>query len=321
MKFLFFDIECSNCFAGKYKMCEFGYVLTDENFKVLRKDAIPMSPGRRNHANRFDLTIYKRDPSFQWAYDFDTYFESPEFPEYYEKIRGLFMDEDTMVFGYSVDNDIRYLNYAIERYGLEKLIYDAYDVQAMMKYYSTKRESFVGLQDAFKRLCSVSEFIRLQEHLSRDDAFMSMRVFQRMCENLGLTPLEMIKACDGCKYNSQERRFAALDGTSKHSRDLNRRNRKLWEDFCLECAPSLEKESSIGKIVTVTSKLKEDGEALKKTIALIKDKVMVPFNSFTGSDYMITLDEDDAIRIKGILKYPYAGKILALKEFETLSLE
>ena len=318
MKFLFFDIECANCFGRKPKMCEFGYVLTDERFKVLRKDAIPMSPGRRNHANRFDLSIYKREPGFQWAYDFDAYYESPEFPEYYDMIRSLFMDEDTMVFGYAVDNDVHYLGYTVQRYGLKTFAYDAYDIQVMMKFYSEKKERFVGLKNAFKRLCPPSELVKLQEHLSRDDAFMSMRVFQRMCENLNLTPLEMIEICDGCRYSSEDHQFIASEGTPKRSRHWNRPNQKLWGDFYRECEPSLGNESSIGKIVTVTGKLKEDGEALKKAIALIKEKGLVPFDCFTGSDYLIALDEEDANRIKGVMKYPYAGKIITLKEFEDL---
>ena len=38
MKYLFFDIECSNCFNNIGKMCEFGYVVTDENFKIITKN-------------------------------------------------------------------------------------------------------------------------------------------------------------------------------------------------------------------------------------------------------------------------------------------
>ena len=47
LKYLFFDIECSNCFGKNPKICEFGYVLTDENFKVIQSDSIPISPGRK----------------------------------------------------------------------------------------------------------------------------------------------------------------------------------------------------------------------------------------------------------------------------------
>lgn len=58
MKYLFFDVECSNCFNGEGKLCEFGYVITDENFCVLRKDVLPMSPGQGGE-NRFDKGINK----------------------------------------------------------------------------------------------------------------------------------------------------------------------------------------------------------------------------------------------------------------------
>ena len=54
MKYLFFDIECSNCFNGVGKMCEFGYVLVDENLQVITADDIPMSPGK-GRGNRFYL--------------------------------------------------------------------------------------------------------------------------------------------------------------------------------------------------------------------------------------------------------------------------
>ena len=40
MKYLFFDIECANCFEGKGKICEFGYVLTDEAFNEIESKEI-----------------------------------------------------------------------------------------------------------------------------------------------------------------------------------------------------------------------------------------------------------------------------------------
>ena len=33
MKYVFFDIECANCFQGNGKICSFGYVITDEKLK------------------------------------------------------------------------------------------------------------------------------------------------------------------------------------------------------------------------------------------------------------------------------------------------
>lgn len=59
MKYLFFDIECSNCFNKIGKICEFGYVLCDENLSILKKGDIPMSPGK-GAGNRFHLKGRKK---------------------------------------------------------------------------------------------------------------------------------------------------------------------------------------------------------------------------------------------------------------------
>ena len=37
MEYLFFDIECANSFDGGGKICEFGYVITDEQFQIKEK--------------------------------------------------------------------------------------------------------------------------------------------------------------------------------------------------------------------------------------------------------------------------------------------
>ena len=42
--YLFFDIECANCFDGVGKMCSFGYVLVNEEFEILDEDDVVMNP-------------------------------------------------------------------------------------------------------------------------------------------------------------------------------------------------------------------------------------------------------------------------------------
>ena len=46
MRYLAFDIECCD---GKH-ICEFGYVIADDKFKILEKDIILINP-----ESRFDL--------------------------------------------------------------------------------------------------------------------------------------------------------------------------------------------------------------------------------------------------------------------------
>lgn len=322
MKYLFFDIECSNCFGNNPKMCEFGYVVTDEKFKVITSDVIPMSPGKRCRENRFDTSIYKREPGFQWAYEYDYYFECPEFPKFYEQIKKLFKMEDVVIFGYSVDNDIRYLDNSFRRYRLAPIEYQVYDIQKMIKYYSEKKEKFLGLEDAFKKLCSINEFIKLQQHLSRDDAFMTMRVLQKMCENLEITPLEMIELCENCKYDSKEylnQYYKRKEEKIKHKK-FGPERQKMWSEFCDECIFRLESDEIVGKIVTVSSVVKDNPSILKQLITLLKDKGFIGSKSISESDYIITLDEEDKERLKNILKHPYNGTILCIHEFQNLEI-
>ena len=79
MKYLFFDVECANCFGGVGKICEFGYVLTDDKLNVIKRDDIPMCPGK-GRGNRFHLTGRKHERDLVLAYDKDYYFSCPEFP-------------------------------------------------------------------------------------------------------------------------------------------------------------------------------------------------------------------------------------------------
>ena len=34
MNFVFYDVECANCYNGKGKLCSFGYVITDFDYVV-----------------------------------------------------------------------------------------------------------------------------------------------------------------------------------------------------------------------------------------------------------------------------------------------
>ena len=44
MNYLFFDIECATCRGGKGKICEFGYLLTDDNFNEIKREEILINP-------------------------------------------------------------------------------------------------------------------------------------------------------------------------------------------------------------------------------------------------------------------------------------
>ena len=324
-KLLFFDVECSNNFGGNGKVCEFGAVITDEKFNIIKEYDIPMSPGK-GRENRFDLKIYDRDPLFDWAYDKDYYFTCPEFPEYYKLIKKLLEVEDMIVFGYSVDNDIRYLSYPISKYGLSQLSYIANDIKPMIKLYSKERLQVGGLNAAFKNICGAKAGALLCPHLARDDAKMTMMIVKRICDNLEITIEELIELCPDCHYDSIEylnqhkskKEYKKLHPelySKKSMVTIDKEAQTLWCDFYKENLPFLESIDCVGNIVSISSKLKESVDIIKKTIDAIKRKKLVAYNGITGSDMLIVYDEDDKNRLQSMLKHPYNGKIIMYNEF------
>ena len=63
MKYLFFDLEYATSKGGNIKICEFGFVITDENFKILDRDNFIIFPEYNDDENSiqipFSIAIYK----------------------------------------------------------------------------------------------------------------------------------------------------------------------------------------------------------------------------------------------------------------------
>ena len=69
--YLFFDIECANCFGGVGKMCSFGYVLTDEDFNVIDSQDVAMNPEAE-----FDWYLFSPKNKCRLAYSKDYFARS-----------------------------------------------------------------------------------------------------------------------------------------------------------------------------------------------------------------------------------------------------
>ena len=94
MKYLFFDIECANCYQNCAKIFSLGYLITDENFHILHeKEDVLINP-----RDRFDWYVAKK----MMAYPREIFKDMPPFPDFYDRFREMFEDEDTMVIGYAV---------------------------------------------------------------------------------------------------------------------------------------------------------------------------------------------------------------------------
>lgn len=205
MNYLSFDIECSNCFGGKPKMCEFGCVLADEKLNIIVENDIPMSPGNKaDRSNRFDKSIYKRDPKFSWSLNTDDYFNYDEFPSYYQNIKEFLEAPNTIILGFSLRNDISFLRSACSRYNLPPIHYSAYDVQKMLSLHDTERKNLYGLVSAFEKYCPIEESQQLRPHRPQDDATMTIRIFQQLAKKNSMTPDKLIASSYKACYNSMD---------------------------------------------------------------------------------------------------------------------
>ena len=172
MKYLFFDIE--GACPKLSTIATFGYALTDESFNVLAREDILMNP-----ASKYDWYVLKN----LLAYTKAELAKHPKFSEHYEKIKSLLEDSETIVCGFSIVNDLKYLNSECKRYSLPSFTFSFLDVQKLTdKYFESKNQ--IGIERAYAML-EISDEILL--HRSDEDALAAMKVAKKLCEKTGLT--------------------------------------------------------------------------------------------------------------------------------------
>ena len=163
MKYLFFDIECAD--GGKATICSFGYVITDENFKILRREDIVINP-----QVKFYLTGRAGRPDVHLAYPEATFKRAPTFDKFYNKIKALVESKEYYVIGHSIGDDVTYLNKACARYKLEPLSFEYFDTQRMYRELTGDKKS-ISLENALAAF-EINEKFRY--HQSVEDARATM---------------------------------------------------------------------------------------------------------------------------------------------------
>lgn len=308
MKYLFFDIECSNNYDGKGKICEFGYVITDQNFTILEKNTFVMSPGN-DKSCRFDKKLPLIDKDFSWAYDFDYYYKQEEFPFFYEKIKLLLNSEKYMIFGYAVNNDIRYLNSTTERYQLDILDFKAYEVGKITNlYFSEKENKISGLQKIFIEICGTEELENLKHHYSEDDAYMTMRIVQKICFLLNLSLEEIINKI---KLNSQK---SKVKKTNIERKKYSKKAKLKWKCFCSLYEQDV-KNNKNQIIIYISSDIQGDEELVSKVITYINNNHHLPSKKAMCSDYIVVIDKKQGDLLKKAMLEISNAKIIIINDF------
>ena len=102
--YLFFDIECANCFDGVGKMCSFGYVVVDQDFNILDEDDVVMNP-----ETEFDWYLFDPKKGCMLAYSKDYFRMQHNFESFHGGIKKLMEAPDRKIVGFSSSNDVSIL--------------------------------------------------------------------------------------------------------------------------------------------------------------------------------------------------------------------
>lgn len=182
MRYLTFDIECCD---GR-NICEFGYVITDESFKMVEKDVFTVNPEKP-----FRLTGRKNQDDLTLFYPEEVYYASPTFPKFYERIKSLLTAKDQIIVGHAVGNDAGFLRNACKRYGLDPINFDFVDSQKIYKEFTNDKES-ISLERAEKTFdLSKPQYL----HKSDDDALLTIELVEKICSVLEMSLTEVICLC------------------------------------------------------------------------------------------------------------------------------
>lgn len=182
MRYLAFDIECCD---GKH-ICEFGYVITDEKFNIIKKSVITINP-----ESEFKLVGRPGGRDLYLFFSEEQYYNSPIFTTYYDDIKNLLEYPEQIVVGHAVGNDADFLRTACKRYNLSPINFQFFDSQKAYSEYSNIQKS-VSLENAENEM-SLEKPERL--HKSDDDALLSLRLVQAMCQHLEIDLAQLMDLC------------------------------------------------------------------------------------------------------------------------------
>ena len=186
MRLVFFDIECCN----GHDICSFGYVITDEKFKIIKKEDIVINP-----ESKIILAQNGKPAKFQLAYSQEYFLKQNPFDFYYEKIKKILTNPKHLVFGHSIGSDYGFLNIACRRYKLPIINIKGYDTQ---KFYKKiyRSDHVLSLEKIVEQLGIEKDFIY---HKSSEDAEAVMQILKYIVRDKELDKDSLLLNLEDCQ--------------------------------------------------------------------------------------------------------------------------
>lgn len=295
-RYLFFDIECANCFDGIAKMCEISFVIVDKRFNILAEKEITINPQAW-----FKLTGrgFREDCHLRYeGNNYSKYRKSPLFYDVADIIRTFFNTPDCITVGYAVREDFRDLIDAHKRYEMSKPHYNGIDIQPI-SVAVLGLEKALSLEKLARELCSEEELEGLHPHWSLHDAKMTMLCFKHLCEKAGGIAPALASGGESCLVDSaiqpQSRNAAQTSGKYTHKRMV-----KAFHDFEATLSEKdlakLDDPKYVGKRFAFSGATQE----LKNVISIAQSLIARGYclsPRTTTTDVIICLNEKDVVFI------------------------
>ncbi len=289
MKYLVFDIECCD---GQH-ICEFGYVLIDDNFNVLERDCITINP-----EHKFKLTGREHESDITLAFPEEIYFNSPTFDYYYDRIKNLLTLKNCQIIGFSLTNDAGFLATAYEIYNKEPIPFTYIDVQKLYQGY-VKSKNRVSVESIVKEL----KITDVQLHKSDDDSWAVVRALQVISKKERLSLPETISMLK--KRNSNYQAEKAKEHNLSSLEKINSGNEKAQREFLkifikkMKLSENPKDDVFFGKSVCISSVFQH--ECFNEFLALI-ERIYFYGATYTGKasecDIFIDYGNDDKKEIR-----------------------
>ncbi len=183
MEYLVIDTESCTGRSDDGSLCSLGYAICDENLNVICQEDLLFNPlpkrfqvGDKKNAKRTGITF---------AYTVEEFRKAPKFSELYGKIKDLF--KGRTVLGFSMGNDVKYINDACDKYSLKRIEYKFYDVQYIYQLMHPEDTS-VGLKTLNEKFG-----IEYLAHRSDEDAVGSVLLLKSFLDAEGTTLKDTVK--------------------------------------------------------------------------------------------------------------------------------
>jgi len=273
--FVFFDCECANTFEGVGKICSLGYVICDDDLNVIESEDVVMNP-----ECDFDWYLFSGKGECQLAYSKDYFRIKPNFESYYKDIKKLLTTGNRYIAGFSVANDVGYVNSACERYETPYIQFRAFDVEKLLNKITGEKHK---LGEWAKELgVNVAKF---QTHKSVDDAMMTMLCLKRICQKENKS-VEQIITENKDFFISNEQILEQAEERA-YKKEMTEKIKRLYN----KASPMPRHKTYVGRKFELDAKLLKDVDAAFELVKKLYDNGAVISEHLSGKGTVIYENE------------------------------